>query len=482
MLARFLRDSAAYGLTSVLVRGVSLILVPLYTRVLTPRDYGIVDILTVTSAIVAVTVALEISQALARFLPDAHDDMERSAYASTALWFTLAMYALFAVLVVVFAAPLSAIILDDASHQTIILIALPTVVGSGVFYLVQNQLRFQLRVRQYVVSSATYTLVGIAFTVLFVLALRWGVIGVFAGQTVGAAVGISLSFAYARDVYRPVVDWTRLREMLAFSVPLIPSSVGVFIALYVDRIAVKELMSLADLGLFGIGYRVASVVSLVMIGFQAALTPLVYTHYRQSETPRELARVFSFFMGLAIVIALTLSLFSREIVMTLTTPAYYEGAVVVPLLVPALLLSNMYIFAPGLGIAKRTGITSMINLSGAALNTALNLVLVPRLGIEGAATATLISAAAVFTAYVITGQRHYRVPYQWGPIAIAVVIGVIVYGLGSLLAPGGMSVPLKALMILGVGLSTLALGLVPVAETRRALSRFLSRESRGRMA
>ena len=79
MLRRFLRDSAIYGLAGILVRSVSLLLVPIYTRILSPTDYGIVDLITLFTAFVGVTVALEIGQSLARYLPDADSNEERSA-------------------------------------------------------------------------------------------------------------------------------------------------------------------------------------------------------------------------------------------------------------------------------------------------------------------------------------------------------------------------------------------------------------------
>jgi len=463
MLRRFLRDSAIYGLAGILVRSVSLLLVPVYTRILSPTDYGIVDLVTVFTAFVGVTVALEIAQALARFLPDADTAEERSQYASAALWFTLSGYAAFTVVAVAFASPLAALLLDSAERRDLILVALPLVVGSGVFYLLQSQLRFELRPTQFAISGIVYSGTGIAASVLLVAGLRIGVAGVFLGQAIGALVGIAVAGAWARHTYRLAVDFGTLREMVRFSLPLVPSSVGVMIALYVDRIAIKELLTLHDLGLFGIGYRMASVVMLLMIGFQGALTPLIYAHYRDPKTPGELARIFSFFITVALGVCLVLAVFAGEIVRLAAPPVYWDGAAVVPLLAPALLLSSMYVFTPGLAIAKRTGVISAISLLGAGLSTGLSFTLVPLLGIRGAAASTLVGAATVFALSMIASQRHYPVPHPWGRIAIASLAGLGIFLVASALPVGAWSsIALKTLLVILAGVVCVALGLVPI--------------------
>jgi O-antigen/teichoic acid export membrane protein len=82
----------------------------------------------------------------------------------------------------------------------------------------------------------------------------------------------------------------------------------------------------------------------------------------------------------------------------------------------------MYIFAPGMAIAGRTGITAVLNLGTAVLNTALNLALIPLLGIVGAAIATFISAGCLFGGYMILSQRLYFVPHQWVPLGVATTV------------------------------------------------------------
>jgi len=416
---QFLKDSVIYGIGGVLTRGISVLLVPLYTRLLPPTEYGMVDIVNIFGTIVGLTVALEIAQGIARYYPATHDPDARLAYSSTALWFTTGMYVLFTLSCSLSAPMLSSMLLNSPAHVEIIRIAVLSIAMSGIFRFALGQLRWALRPSVYSIVSIVAALAIIAAAGLFVLVLRMGVLGVFCAMLTGNLVGTVLALSVGRAMYRFRFDWHRCRELLHFSLPLVPSSVAVFVSLYIDRIAIKELLSLGDLGVFGVGYRVASVVGFLMLGCQAALTPLIYTNYEREDTPLQLARIFRYFVALSLLVCLGLAIFARDILAVFTTPAYYGAATVIPLLAPAVLLATMSIFAPGLSIAKRTASIAVISIVVAAVNTALNFSLIPVFGIRGAALSTLISASLGFVAYMVLSQHLYPVPHRWGHFVLA---------------------------------------------------------------
>src|SRR6185437_4404813 len=133
---QFLKDSLIYGFAGVLTRGISILLVPLYTRLLSPTSYGMVDILNVFGTVIGVTVALEISQAIARFYPASKDADARLGYSSTALWFTVGAYLVFLVACMLTAPTLSRSLLDSPDYSGIIRIAVLAIAASGVFRFV----------------------------------------------------------------------------------------------------------------------------------------------------------------------------------------------------------------------------------------------------------------------------------------------------------------------------------------------------------
>ena len=475
MLKKLLENSLIYGLSKAFTRGVSLLLLPFYTRVFAPGDYGLIDLLNIAASLVSLTVALEISQGVARQYVDAADGDERSLYVSTGLGFTLAMNGLFVVGAWALAAPISRHVLDAPGATDVFRIAALSFMANGLFYFMQSQLRWQQKAKGYALASAVFTLVSVGCTFLAIVAFGAGVAGVFFGTLAGAIVGSAVAWCFARDSYRLAFDFAKLAEMLRFSGPLVPSSLAVFVTLYIDRIAIKEMLTLHDLGLYGVGYRFASVVGLLLIGFQASLTPLILERYRDPATPAALAKILRLFLVIAMALVLGLSVFASELLMVFTTPTYYPAASVIPLLALSLLISEMYIFAPGLSIARKTQLFPVINGAAAAANVGLTRTLIPRLGLLGAAIAMLASALLQFTLHMTFSQRHYFVPHRWGSIVAAIcsAIGFALAG-RALDATGGLPLAVVVSMKAGLyvsGLALLAWILIGKDDLRRWASR-----------
>jgi O-antigen/teichoic acid export membrane protein len=297
---------------------------------------------------------------------------------------------------------------------------------NGLFYLIQNQFRWELRSTNFAVVSLLVTLVTAAVAVSFAYGLKWGLTGIFLAMIGGTLIGCIYGIWNLRNSFRFCFHMLSLKEMLVFSIPLVPSGIAVFVSSYIDRMMLNHYMSLQEVGLYGVGFRLASVVGLVMVGFKGALTPLIYSHYQEAQTPRQLAAIFRLFVVLSLFVFLGLSLFSEEILHLVTIPAFYSAERVVVLLVPAVLLSNMYIFAPGIGIAKKTHLFLWINAGGALVCVGLNWLLIPVAGIGGAAGAKLLGYGAIFLTYMIFSQRLYYIPHEWwrliGAVAIAATL------------------------------------------------------------
>lgn len=430
MIRRFFHDSAIYTIPSILSYGISFFLIPLYTRVLTPSNYGALDMITVFSSLIALTVVLEISQGVSRFYRDEKTEENKKVLASTSLWFTILMFSVFLVIALAFAPELSLIViglpgLDDVFRLGVVFIWI-----NGLFYLLRNQLRFELRSEAYSIVNIVQSLTTAGASVLLAYVFHFGIYGFLAGMIIGTAAGTSIGLYYLKTTFQLRFDLTKLKKMLAFSIPLVPSSIAVFVNMYIDRLMINHYLSLKEVGLYGMGYRLAGISTLILVGFQTALTPLIYKHYQEPETPHQLATIFRTFLSIVIVVFLILSLFADVALCILTTPAYYAADKVVVFLVPAILLSQMYIFAPGIGISKKTYLYVWINVGGAILNFFFNWLLIPQIGYVGAGIATLIGSAYVFGANMYYSQKLYYVPHDWRAIAGVVLVAVALVTIG----------------------------------------------------
>lgn len=417
MLKAFLRDGAVYGIAKLMTGGIALIALPIYTHALVPADYGVVDLLTTVASVAHVTVALEIAQGLARYAMAPESAGIRDRYASTALWFTLAAYSLFVAIAVPFARPISASLAGSPEHANTVRVASLVIWTTGTFNLLQNLLRYQRRTLPYALASVVFSATSLGVTSLLLLVFRAGLVAVFIGQLAAGLLSVGVALIFLRDTLRATFDRELCRKMLAFSVPLVPSGLGVMLCLYVDRYAVMRLLSVADVGLYGVAFRLASMVAIAVAGFQMAIAPLVYQNYDKPETPAHLARMFQWFLAMTLPLVLFLGLFARELVAAIAPVAYLPASRLVFLLSVSSLVSAVYNFSPGLWIAKRTGWVALISLGSGLANLGLNFVVIPHLGLIGAALATFISALAAAALHFVLGQVFYKVPFRWGRIA-----------------------------------------------------------------
>ncbi|MEN6621165.1 MAG: oligosaccharide flippase family protein [Smithella sp.] len=468
MLRAFLRDSIIYSLPAFLSRGISILLVPLYTRVLSPADYGALDMLMVFGSIVNLTVALEVSQGVAIYYADEKNPDNQILYASTAFWFTVIWYSIFLFFGLIFTPILCRLVMGDNGLEKIFQLGVFYLWLNGLFYLIQNQFRWELRSVSYAIISLLVTIVTASVAVTLAYGLKWGLSGILFGMIIGAFVGCIYGLWNLRKSFRFRFRWSCLKDMLRFSIPMVPSGITAFVSLYIDRLMINHYLSLDGVGLYGIGFRLASVVGLVMVGFQGALMPLVYSHYREEQTPRQLALIFRIFLTLSLMIFLLTSIFAREILQLMTTPAYYSAASLVMYLVPAILLSNMYIFAPGIIIAKKTFFIFWINLAGALLMVPLNWLLISSLGITGAAIAKLLGYACMFAAFMFLSQRLYHIPYSWKPVGISVAVTACLAFWGARIDIGIVGILLKITFLGITCLLSVATSLVRWSEIEKA--------------
>lgn len=479
MIRTLARDTVIYGSAAILSRGLSLVVLPIYTRILSPTEYGALDMIMVVGSFALLIVALEITQALARFYADAEGEAAKRRMASTALWFTAAAYAVAGALAFAAAEPLAAWVLGDAAMASILRVGLAGIVANGFFYLVQNQLRFALRSKAYAAISLVYAFATLGLGVLLGYGFALGLAGVLWGLFLGTAAAAALGLWLLRQSYAFEYDRALLRTMLAFSLPLVPSALATFLTLYSNRMILNGLGGLESVGLFGVAARLASAITLLIIGLQSALTPLIYAHYREPETARQLARLTEGFTAAALACCLALGLYAREILALFVEHRYMGAAPLVLFLAPATLIGQMYIFFPGITIAKRTRLQLLIFAVTAAATVALNWVLIKAFGLTGAALATVCASLLFIVLWAATSQRLYPIPVSWSRIGASCLLFAGAAAAGLWLQDGGLApLPLaaaKAGLVLLFFLGAIACGILPTADLARLGRRLLGR-------
>jgi O-antigen/teichoic acid export membrane protein len=422
VIRQFLKHGLVYGGANI-VSGVGTIaLVPIYARALAPSEYGVVDYVGVVQILVQICAGLEIMQAMALFCAGTERDEERSAYASTGLWFLVGSFGAACAALYLITAVFGVRLLGAGQSAPLLALALASIYARILFFALQGQLRWQFRADLYSIASLVAVLSSVALVAYLLLARGSGLPGVFAGLTIGYGAGCAFCLMSLRHTYRWQFDPARFRQMLRFSLPLMVSSLALFFAGYGDRFILRSALGFHDLGVYGIAGKVAAVITLAINGFQLGAAPLIYRHHDQPYAPASLARLIRFFLIAGLVGVVGLAAFSIELLRVFATPEYAAAWRIIPVLALAIVIGNLYMFTPGLIVRNMTRRFATINVITAVASLVLIGGLLKVFGVLGAALGVLAGAAAGFAMHAASSQRVYRIPIEWGRVGVALAI------------------------------------------------------------
>lgn len=422
MIRTLVSHSLLYGVTHIAARGTLLVSLLVLPAILAPADYGALAMLTLAGSLAAAVVPLQVAQGLARQFDAEREEADKRRFSSSAWWFTIATQIVFLIAGQIFADWGTALLLGDQGYRAAFRIALAVMVLNSLFFFLQSQFRWAFRRSDFVVVTLIYSLLTLSLSIGLALLSPAPLRGVLTGQAIGAGAAVAWGVWRLRDHLLGTPDARRLREMLRFSVPLVPSVLSVSLILYASRIVLNDMATLADVGILTFANQIAAIAGLAIVGVQAAMTPIVNVHHHEPGTPRALGRVFQAFCAGAVIVCLGLGLFAPEVILLMGAAEYAAAAPLVLLLAPALLLTEMYIFAPGFWIARRTGLQAAVSVASALIAIAAAYVLIARFGILGAVLSSLLSATLFFAVWWKVSGRFYPVPVQWSRIAIYVVL------------------------------------------------------------
>ncbi len=417
MLARLqetFRHSATYTLPGIAGQVIGIILIPIYTRIFVPADYGIMAGISLAVPITTCLLMFGIESAVARYYMDSQDEGDKKTTASTGLYFVAILsFSVVGILALFFSEEISQLVLNDRQYSTYFVLALAAIPFGLCYKLALDILRFRFEVNLRTIISIAHMLVNIGLTIYFVVFLKNGILGVYLATFITQVIFfVAVIFMVWRN-YSRTFSLQRLKQLLAYGIPLVPTAMAIYIYQYTDRYLLIRLANLEAVGLYSIGMTIASVITLLTAGFQSAWAPIVLSTFKQKESKEFYAKVFDYFWVLVLLGAVGISLFSREILVVLA-PATYLGAYTV---VPILLLSILFFrglprFSFGISIAKKTKYSLLLMAVTASINIGLNYLLIPNYGMVGAAIATLISSVIYGIASFIVSQRFYHVSYN----------------------------------------------------------------------
>lgn len=429
-------QTIVYGIGGAALQIVGIVTLPVLARILTPADYGVLELAMVVAAILMLFVDGGMASASQRSYFDYSDDQEaqRRQVLSTALLFQLALSVLAAAVFAALAGPLSDVLFDGRDERGVLLlvgVALP-MFAAGQF--TREVLRLEFRAWAYLASALSSAVVGAAVTILAVTVWDLGVegpfVGVFAGWLVSAVIGLAL--VGRRLIARP--SRHELGVMLRYGAPLIPVALSMWALSLIDRLMLSRLAGFDELGQYALANRIAVPVLLIVMALGLAFSPFMLSMH-QSDPEREKvvrARVLTDFTAALCLVGLVFALWARELgeVVAPEFDRAYRAVGIVAFGLVAFGISSVVV--AGISIARQTKWLALYAAIAAVANVALNLVLIPRFGQIGAALATLVAYGLLAVLYLHRAQILYFTPYRTRVVAATFAVGALLMPLGAI--------------------------------------------------
>ncbi len=471
ILKRLLKMTAGYGAVQWAGPILSLIFTPILTRILNPSDYGIAEyVLTIASA--ASTIALfGLPQALTTHFNDKPgNQVWQGRITGSALVLVIVIGTPVSILIFILAPQIAQSALQDSDYAFLFqLIGATTIFGLGSVVLT-TAAQAALRVRWGMLFSAlTLTTVALG-NILFIIVFNWGVIGLLLVPITGSiVVSITAIIVMHRFIGRPSFEVMKL--LLRSGVVLLPTMIAGWGLLVVDRIFLVHYVSPDELGYYAIANRIAGLLAVLMTPFYTAWTPLALSIQNEADAKQKYANMARYLVAVALLAALGLALFSKEILMIFTQPAYLPAAPYIGFLTYIHVFSAIgHVLVTGALAGKQLRVFSATVVVGAGVNLFLNFLLIPLYGVWGATIATVIGYGIPEIILYVTLQKRFPIPYSTASLLGGMLVQTCLMVIGTTLLPSSFLLQLgfKILLFSLLPISFFLLGVINQSETRYA--------------
>lgn len=400
---KLMLNTVIFGISTFSSKVLVFLLMPLYTRVLTKADYGTVDLLVQTGNLLLPLISMGIVNAVLRFGLD-------STYRKSDVFSTGLKTILIGFLILLCCSPLLGKIEFFTGYTMLICVF---VLMSSLRSLCSQFTRAKGYIRLVAFDGILSTAMTIFFNVLYLVWLKLGISGYILAMVTADFLSACFLFFSAR-LHRYLkwkgISWETALSMLKYSIPLIPTTMLWWVTNVSDRYLVSWMIGTEANGLYTVSYKIPTVVILVSSIFMEAWQISAVTEGEGRKA--FFTKVFGAFQSVIFSAAAGLILFARPITQILVSEAFYPSWQYIPFLVMSTTYSCLVTFMGSIYMVEKKSVMSMLTtLAGAAANVGLNLWWIPIYGVNGAAFATFVSYLLVFILRALNARRY--IPMQW---------------------------------------------------------------------
>jgi len=432
-LRQLSKETAIYGISTIISRFLNFLLVPIFTNVFSQSEYGIITNIYAYIAFLNIIYLYGMESAYLKFASTQEFGNEKQTF-STTFNSVLITSIIFTMILFILAGSFCNLFGLSENQIEIVYLSAGILSLDAISMIVFAKLRFYNKAFKFALIKTIGIILNVILNIYLILILKLGIEGVFWANFIASLTTLILLVPSLIKNYEFKFYKSLHKELLKFGLPFVPSGIAAVINHVVDRPILLALTDASTLGIYQANYKLGIFMMLYVSMFQYAWQPF-YLKQAQREDAKEIfASVLTYFLIVGSIIFIFLSLFVDDLVKIkivhfyLIGKEFWGGIYIVPIILFAYLLNGVYInFIAGLQITKRTEYLPLVTGVGAFVNVTSNFLLIPILGMMGAAFATLFSYLSMAIFQYFLSQKFYPIKYEWHKILILLLITTLTY-------------------------------------------------------
>ncbi|MBU1299413.1 MAG: oligosaccharide flippase family protein, partial [Bacteroidetes bacterium] len=416
-IIRLGKDTAIYGTSTILGRLLNFLLVPFYTNVLLPSEYGITAY--VYSLIAFLNVVYNYGMESAYFKYSSTLEIgDRKQNFNTPFLSIIISSSFFSAIILLLSKPIGGLIALPEDFSRIIIYSAIILFLDAIVIIPFASLRQTGKAKKFALIKFLNILINVSLNIILLVKFKLGVEGIFISGLAASAMTVVILLSDIFKNFRFNFSAKLFKELLKFGLPSLPAGLAAMMLQVIDRPILRYLTDDSSVGIYQANYRLGIFMMLVVSMFDYAWKPFFFSTAKEQNAKDIFARITTYFLlGMATVFILITLLIENIVKFQIygkfiIHPDYWSGLNIVPIILLAYLFNGLSLtFSAGIYIQKKTSYLPFITLIAAIANVVFNFLLIPMLGIIGAAFATLISYVVMAVTMYYYSQKFYRIEY-----------------------------------------------------------------------
>jgi len=433
-----IRSTSIYTIGVLIAKSISFLLLPIYSNYLTTNEFGTFVLLMSFYAIISVLYQAGLSAGMTKYYLEEKSEENRALVFSSTFNFIFFCGLFISITLTIFAKNISELVFSGENYYTLFIILIWTLFIDTINFYILHLFKTKSKFNYVSLINIANSFITLFLSIIFIVIFNFKLMGVFLALLSSGIITFLILSPKVIGYFKFKIRKDYLISIFKFGIPLLIGGIFSTLIDVVDRFILDYFLPREEVGIYGFAYRIALIMNVVVLSFRTTWTPYSINSYNSNSYSKDFGKIFEKIIFIMLFIFLITSLSMDEIFkikfneIYFLDNSYYTSIVIIPYILLAYLFNGLVSFYSVYPYVSGKSYYFLI-ADGLAfiLNIILNFLLIPKLGIEGAAIATLFSFVFSFLYLFYISYRKIKIDYNVMNIFIIVGLSIIVFFLSN---------------------------------------------------